>query len=345
MKDWTQSMHGWYYFSHVPLSRTQQEPLHNTYSDVVKVDVPPPTFEGGYQLPTVGKVSLVCELAMLVDGEHNPNQAKAAAAAVSASVPPNPYTYTNNVWQFVGHIDTTNTASQFQDPKGAPIKDAFEYILEGRKGHVLHIGSLRSKPQSISYIHLEIPHNDWDQQPFAGPTHLNRPPRDQSEVSPSHTSPNMDPSDLRRGEELVPTLNHILCQSCREIARPHVLMSKPNKKDDGFATAAMSQRNKTYKAWEKSIVDALKQDQNKSIVILEVGADRKMDPSRAYSEKTYKLLKTAKCTFVRLCNFNLETKGKPAAENPNSISILGQPIASLQALERAVNERIKKITK
>ena len=437
MAGWTQASNGWYYFSNVPLSRTQQEPLHNSYSDFVQIDFPQPVAPslssygaggvGGFApvssaeglLPLRGMVSIVCEAVMLAEGEHvPPAYAKAMAAAAagphsssSASaaaggLPPNPYVYTNNVWQMVGTIDTSAAAVARglpELPKGSAAAAAaqanpsshrgggahggrgegamFEYVLEGRRGHVLHIGALRSDPRRIVYLRLEVPHQDWPAAPGGVPSRLVRPMRDSSGAgassaayggddsfsgSPTAASPYGSGSgagfgsSVRGGgcgggggssdDQLVPTLNHILCLGCRELARPYILMTRTGpggRKDDGFASSVMAQRTRAFKAWEKSIVDALKQDQNKSIVMIEVGADRKMDPSRAYSEKTYKLLKTAKCTFVRLCPFNLETKAKtgPSGDSANRIAIVCSPIAGLQAIERAVNERIKKITK
>ena len=389
MDRWSQGDNGWYYFSNVQLQQVLQEPLNNTYLDGIKVPFPIPKAAtvtapqtpitadlspavdalGGpgskaaptpavpafpSRLPVSGTVSFVVEIVLdpFSTGEdHSPLPHDKMPGATAY-----PYLHTTDTWQLAGHIDTSLDAikSSIPDMKGVAPKDPIEYILQGRKGHCIRIGSLRSNPRAITYVNFEVPvKGEKELGSWESPTHITtlKTPSPSVAMRMGHPSSPFANSVLSprtpttaSSTELVPTLNHILCKYCREQARPFVNMSKPGSKDTGFASACMAQRSRQFKIWEKAIIDGLKSDPNKSIVLLEVGCERKPDVARAYSEKTFKLLKTAKCTFVRLSKDDLTVKKQtsPASDNPNSIAIVGDPINSLNAIETAVNERIRK---
>lgn len=385
MDTWSQGSNGWYYFSNVQLQQVLQEPVNNTYLDAIRIPFPvPPTATNDSQrsaadaiggpstkptahnnnnlpprLPVKGTVSFVVEIVLdpAATGEDH--------APLPADKMPGPGAYpflhTIDTWQLAGELDTSPEAIRAGIPevKGAAVKDPFEYVLLGRKGHCIRIGSLRSNPRAVLYVALEVPvRGEKEMGVWEAPAYVSRltTPSPSTVLkmgqptSSTFTGSAMSPRTPHAGsgagqqQELVPALNHILCKYCRELARPFVNMSKPGAKDGGYAAGSMLQRTRQFKVWEKALIDSLKSDPNKSVVLLEVGCERKVDVARTYSEKTFKLLKTAKCTFVRLSKEDLTVKktSGPTSDSPNSIAIVGDPINALTSIESAVNERIRK---
>lgn len=145
---------------------------------------------------------------------------------------------------------------------------------------------------------------------------------------------------------LVPSPNHILCSNCHGIARPHVLMTRPPLvKDDQFLLLPMQQRVKAVKLWEKHMSEIIKADPNKSLVIIEVGGDRRMDPSRAYGEKMFKALKGSRCSYIRICAQSLDAKAAAGAKDGAGQAMLQlemSSIVALTAIDRLISDKMRK---
>ena len=236
-------------------------------------------------------------------------------------------------------------------------RDAAEYVLETNlrydllpvkmpdaplvQQYVVKLGVPRAHPQRLRYLSLEVPCAEACEN--ARPTFVARCREEKPSAAAlaaraaAGSAGGGTASLLSRGQKdavkrpPIPAVNHILCEACHGIGRPFVLMSKPGVKDEGFAQGFLAARTKQYKAWEKAMMEALKQDSNKSLVILEVGCDRRMDPARAYSEKTFKTLKSGKVTFVRIAPYSLETK-KGGQDPPANQVTLEMPV--VQAITR-----------
>jgi hypothetical protein len=142
----------------------------------------------------------------------------------------------------------------------------------------------------------------------------------------------------------VPAPNHILCAACHGVARPYVLMTRPPAiRDEFFLQAPLQARLKAVRTWEKLMSEAVKTDQNKALVIVEVGGDRRMDPSRAYGEKLYKTMKASRCIYVRISPVALDVKaGKKEEATASFINVTMSAITALTSIDRMISDRIRK---
>jgi hypothetical protein len=327
----------------------------------------PPPQVPALHLPPKCRFSVVCETVVFDNpdapqpkpaGAAPPPKKKDEAAATETST----VDCTKNVWQLCGILTAptpTELADESQFKKNPPPDTVFEYILEDRHRHVVKIGCLRSDPTAVKYIEIESPcDEDVDPTPNIVTTCV----RKQDAAPDTRNSESFaaflqtvrgggrgggEKDGASDGRSPMPTPNHILCVNCHDVARPYVQMSKPGIKDEGFCSAILAQRAKLYKAWEKGMMDALKQDQNCSVVLLELGADKKMEPLRAYAEKTFKQLKSSKCTMIRISPHNLEQKkagsGGGGADAQNLIGLQTPVIQGLTAIERLLVEKMRKI--
>jgi hypothetical protein len=312
-----------------------QEPVQNKLIDVAHIPFQmdasgKPTFE----LPDEALISVVCET--IVQTDALPADTDKALRAALHDKNGNPCSHGSNVWQLVGRFKKLPfTESEFK------AKENVEYILVGREHHALKIGVPKATPGQVSYMQLQIPCEDLVIRPVPSHTKLVVVP---AEVAPavSQRLGGRDESNLRPP---APTPNHLMCVGCHDVARPYVLMARPGVKDEGFCQSQLAARTKAFKAWEKLMMDALKADPNKSLVILEVGCDKRMDPARSYSEKTFKVLKQSRCTFVRVSTQDLEAKAKGGGEAEATNYIVAQisPQQGLQIIDRAVSERLRKL--
>jgi hypothetical protein len=232
------------------------------------------------------------------------------------------------VWQVTGRLDLLSDVSAVPKENEQKSKDFVEYYLETQQRYLIRVGVRRTEPDMIAYMQFEIPCEE--------PAALRRC----TETTHPRPARTVTPAALRPP---VPTQNHVLCSGCHGVARPFVLMNRPGaSKDDGFCQAALATRSKTFKTWEKAMTDALKQDTNKSIVILEVGCDKRMDVSRSYAEKTFKSLKSGKCTFVRIAPTPLDTKKGGATQEANAIALEVGVVSGLTQIDRLIGDKMRK---
>ncbi|CUG77979.1 Hypothetical protein, putative [Bodo saltans] len=290
------------------------------------------------ELAPSSTISIMIETVIEVPLIPPPEGAKAPPPLPAGSCP----TRFVNTWQLVGKLAT----SAFSDAefKG---KDALEYILIGRDHHGVRIGVDKSRPNVVRYMDFQCPSTKQDeslddthiggQLGAAFVSHVNFI-KERREVSVAPTTSSSSPAEERPP---IPAPNHQLCANCHDVARPFVLMSKPGKKDEGFCHGLQAARVKQVKAWEKSMTDCLKTDNTKSIVMLELGCDRKADPVKQYSEKTFKTLKQSKCTHVRISTQDLEAKAKKGGEEGNAIVLVTNPTQALVTLDNLLGERLR----
>jgi hypothetical protein len=292
------------------------------------------------ELSSNSTVSIIVETVIEVPLIPPPEGAKAPPPLPAGSCP----TRFVNTWQLVGKLATSNfSEAEF---KG---KETLEYILLGRDHHGVRIGVDKVRPNIVRYMDFQCPsttqYESIDEPHKGGQlgaafvSHVNfiKERREVSAVAPSSAS-----GAALDDRPPIPAPNHQLCANCHDVARPFVLMSKPGKKDEGFCHGLQAARVKQVKAWEKSMTDCLKSDNTKSIVMLELGCDRKADPVKQYSEKTYKTLKQSKCTHVRISTQDLEAKAKKGGEEGNAIVLVTNPTQALVALDNLLGERLRK---
>jgi hypothetical protein len=327
---WSQGKKGLFYFSNITHRQTMQEPVHSKLIDVLHIPFP----VDGNGKPTVelqdeALVSVMCET--IIQPEAMPADTDKALRAALHDKNGNPCSYGSNVWQLIGKFKKLPfTESEF---KG---KEALEYILVGREHHALKIGVSKQATGKVCYMQLQSPCDDMAPQTVPSHTKLKAVP-----VDPAPQAAATRKEDHRPP---APTPNHLMCVGCHDVARPYVLMARPGCKDDGFCQSQLAARTKVFKAWEKLMMDAIKADSNKSLVILEVGCDKRMDPARGYSEKTFKVMKQSRCTFIRLSSQDLETKAKGGeAEAANYIVAQISPQQGLSIMDRAISERLRKL--
>ena len=308
----------------------------------------------GFRLPQHGTISVVCETVVCPPADAAPKQPPPGKRAQEETAPPCPATYTGNVWQLTGTLTPPDFTDIHEFKKNPPPDAIFEYVLEDRLRHVVKIGVLRSDPTLIKYVEVESP---CDEETAPTPTVVTKCARVPEDVGATrgdsfafmdrHRDRSPRAGDVKADPKSrpMPTPNHILCVHCHDVARPYVLMTKPGVKDENFCTGQLAQRTKAFKLWEKQMIEAMKQDNNKSLVLLEVGADKKADPCRNYAEKTFKSLKSSKCTMVRISPHNLEAKAKGGAgqqEQPNHIALQTPIVQGLIAIERLLVEKMRK---
>lgn len=343
LDSWVQGYKGWLYFSNQTARHTMQEPTHDTLIDVVHIPFPlNADGVGDVQLPDQCQISIIVET--VLDLPNMPPVAEgknAPAPSPSASVGQGTPCRFVNTWQVVGNF----TKNSFADAefKG---KDNVEYVLVGRDHHGVRVGVAKSAPDCVRYMQVQcpaIPHYEQLDGTAAGDPSLGSAFVTHVAFTKQTVAPERKTLDAGGKERPpVPSPNHQMCTSCHDIARPFVLMAKAGVKDDGFCHGLMAARMKNLKNWEKLMSDAMKADTSKSIVILEVGCDKKVDAARSYSEKTFKTLKQSKCTFVRLSSQDLETKAKGGAEEGNSIVLVTNPTQALVTIDNALNDRMRK---
>lgn len=314
---------------------TDGDAIAQSTSAVAEADEP-------LELPSNCTVSIVCETVLEVASIPVPDGAKPPPLPPQGSSCPTRFV---NTWQLVGKLATsTFMETEF---KG---KETVEYILLGRDHHGVRIGVDKTKPSLVRYMDFQCPSTKLEeslddlnsgQLGAAFVSHVSFVKERQLAAPSDAVAASLggkNPSD----RPPIPAPNHQLCANCHDVARPFVLMSKPGKKDEGFCHALQAARVKQVKAWEKSMMDCLKTDNTRSIVMLELGCDRKADPVKQYSEKTFKTLKQSKCTHVRISTQDLETKAKKGGDEGNAIALVTNPIQALVALDNLLGERLRK---
>lgn len=331
--NWKQGNRGLFYFANVSPTSSMTEPLHDTIIDVVRIPLLSDNGEP-FQLPSKPcRISVVCETVVQTK-EMPPEDSKQPASA--AGIPEH---VVCNTWQLVGTLEPhTFTEVEFK------AADVVEYVLVGRKHHGVKIGVPKQTPRQMAYVELQLPSNgEHVRDPLSEGISRVR----HTIVPAAAVKPNNNNSTSHRVEAdrpPCPVPNHVMCVGCHDVARPFVLMVKAagGNKDPGFLQSYAGARMKEFKGWEKLMMEALKLDSSRSIVLLEVGADKKMDCSRAYSEKTFKTLKQSKCTFIRICSQDLDSGKGAKAEEANSISITMNPVQGLITLDGLLNERARR---
>ena len=335
---WRQGKNGVFYFSHVAARQTMQEPIHSAFIDVIHIPFPSDASgKPSIELPDDATISVICET--VIHHDALPGDTDKALKAALHDRNGNPCSYTSNVWQLVGKLKKLSFSES--DFKG---KESVEYILAGREHHALKIGVPKQTPTKVLYLQLQSPCEDLAPKSFPSHTTLRSVP-----VAPEALA--APASAAARREEAMslrppaPTPNHLMCVGCHDVARPYVLMARPGIKDDGFCQSILAARTKAFKTWEKLMTDAMKADPSRSLVILEVGCDKKMDPARSYSEKTFKVLKQSRCTCIRITNQDLEAKAKGGGEQEAANYIVAQigVQQGLSIIDRAITERMRKL--
>ena len=372
-----QGSKGKYYFSHVKPKETQQEPEHMKIQDHITIDFP----ANGFYLPQKSKISVVCESVIRSDYlkqfESNKDVSMIRNTSSCAGAKQNPYVYTDHVWQMVGHLEVTAAPSLVKVQKQGyglnsqtPVTAAdtiYEYQLESNlrydlmrnapigskpvQSYCVKIGVPKNDTRKILYVKLVVPCAERDDSAVSSPSFVSKC------VEQSHlVAPNEEENPLlmalrhRKNTIECPAPNHILCNMCHGMGRPYVLMSKPASngmpavKDDIFCTSALKQREKLYKEWEKEMTNIVKKDKDKPLVILEIGCDRKMDVTRAYSEKAFKLLKNSHCHFVRITPFPIDQKKKSAGmpTPTNEITVELPSVQALSQIDQILSEKARK---
>ena len=331
---WGQGERGLYYFSHLGIRSTMQEPLHDSLVDMAYVQFPTDEATGTplKELPSKGRISIVCET--VIHNDSVPAPEKKGELTLPRDPNGNGCNCSIHCWQVAGEF--RKLPFNESEYKG---KDVVEYVLIGRNHHGVRIGVPRNKPDGVLYMLFQLPCAETVPPSINTTWH----------VAHCRFSKKLKPVEPSKEEKEggkpppVPTPNHQMCVGCHDVARPYVNMAKPGTKDDGFCASLLAARTKALKAWEKSMMDSMKQDSSKAIVILEVGGDKKMDPARAYSEKTFKTLKQSRCTFVRITNQDLEAKQKGGGEAAaNYIAVQCSPIQGLSVMDAVVNEKMRK---
>lgn len=348
LDEWTQGRRGWYYFSNQASRQTMHDPITDTDIDVVHLQFPADG-EDALELPDGCRISIMCET--VIDTHRMPAEGSAgrgAAAAASSNSSKDATTSSCrfvNSWQVVGDFQH----GTFSDPEFKN-KDNVEYVLIGREHHGVRVGVLKQAPTRVQYIRVQLPATTQSEQLGSGAvgdalgsafvSHCRASV--EKVVAQSGRGLAADSNANKKEKPPLPVPNHILCANCHDVARPFVLMSKPGMKDEGFCHALLAARTKQLKAWEKLMTESIKSDTSKSVVILELGGDRKVDAARSYSEKTFKTLKQSKCTFVRISSQDLETKGKKGGEEGNSVVLVMNPTQALVTLDNLLGERLRK---
>uniref|UniRef100_A0A7S1IT43 Uncharacterized protein n=1 Tax=Eutreptiella gymnastica TaxID=73025 RepID=A0A7S1IT43_9EUGL len=355
---WDQGKGGRYYFSYVPVMKTHVDPSTVMY-DTIRIDVPDGAMIMEDTLPTIGKISCVVECCELPepkskakedpkDKKKKKDEPKVNLADIKLDPVLEPTQY--SATQIIGRIMTKSlkqiTASpgkidlaasqQLSRANLASMKnetinsDVFEYRLTTKKGHVLSIGARYSDPRTIRYIEIEVPISDAaDRDLLRSSVHCEM--KVMPEVDLATT--NRLAAKKKKKSKPRPVPNHQLCINCGECARPNVVMDP--KKD----IRAINPPKKPYQTWEGIMAKQLR-NTGGSLVILEMGCEKKPDASRKLSEKLYKLCKNSgRCTFVRLSTEDLEKKGKAGAgEGDKMVSIVGPVLNSLMLIDRRMME-------
>eukprot|EP00760_Papus_ankaliazontas_P001103 PhM_4_TR10386/c0_g1_i2/m.31074 len=355
---WHQGAGGRFYFSNVKLTTTLREPETESEYDVITIPVPG---ECDFRVPYNGRVSVVCET---IVNEHErvkvdtDKDRRGPAHPADGSV--NPYTYTKNVWQMFGSIEGQTPDKCLIVPGDSP---TLEYMLYTRKFHGLRFGTDRkNNTRRVNYITVDSPALEATPHTVglgslrtltaaeldarAGLLAATTRPTSGG-VSSSNTAMQSVYGHHTRDDKPKPPRpvpNHLMCVECHGIARPHVLMSAGGRRDDGICQTAVSTRQKQFKTWEKAMLEIVKQDSSRALVILELGCEKRTEPCKTYSERIFKQTKSQRSTFIRISTQNLETKkssGGGGDKADNYIVIVDTVVHALNQIDKIFLQKKK----
>eukprot|EP01006_Ploeotia_vitrea_P030133 TRINITY_DN62595_c0_g1_i1.p1 TRINITY_DN62595_c0_g1~~TRINITY_DN62595_c0_g1_i1.p1 ORF type:complete len:916 (+),score=110.56 TRINITY_DN62595_c0_g1_i1:35-2782(+) len=376
--DWSQGDGGKFFFSYVPVVETTKDPF-DVYYDHVKI--PFPTDEYREDIPKRGKISCVVECVIMPepaeDATPKPDPKKGKKKKkTQPSVKPRPIDEPTRycTYQMVGRLNTSrkdrksagsvmsaqsgqsrstvdissNSASKHtvEEEEG----EAFEYRISSHKGHILKLGVNATASRTLKYIALELPIVTPGQQHIG----VRREPADTKPLSTFMSSEFafMDYRQRRGSAEAGkgskknskkkprPIPNHQLCQFCKDLARPHVLMNKQDIR-------CVPIPKKPYMQWERAMLEDLKLDGGKSVVILELGCEKKTDQCHKHAERIYKLTKNSqRSTLIRVSKNPIEAKksgGISFGQGAETQITIGENVVlALGGIDRAIQDRTRR---
>eukprot|EP00668_Euglena_longa_P001172 GGOE01001394.1.p1 GENE.GGOE01001394.1~~GGOE01001394.1.p1 ORF type:complete len:806 (+),score=268.11 GGOE01001394.1:87-2504(+) len=346
---WEQGRGGRYYFSYVPVSVTHVDP-DGVCFDTMHIEFPADALEK--TLPKRGKVSVIVECCEYPEpkpressdtkrGDKKKKDETVVPTYVKLDPILEPVQY--SACQLIGRFSHPTFRRAELPQSNVPYRandfpvfrteqpDDFVYTMTTRKGHVVDIGSNYNDPSTIRYVELEIPvFGPESRDLLHGPIRHELVPAMEEKLSPSHK---VQQQQQKKKKKPHPVPNFQRCVTCGELARPNVVMDP--KKD----IRAVQPSKKPYQQWETAMSKALR-NQGSSLVILEMGCEKKVDVSRKLSEKLFKLVKSSgRCTFIRLATEDLEKKAKSGqADADKMINMIGNIQQSLSNIDHRMQE-------
>ena len=137
--------HNCFFFSHVPIRVSQQEPIKNQMHDVITIQFPKAGPHCVRLPPTGGLLSLVCESAVgpepvTAAKDIKPAAQKTITTSPQAGVASNPITYGGHMFQIAGSFPPHHVTASHPDVRNRDTKEVIELILETRKRYTVKIG-------------------------------------------------------------------------------------------------------------------------------------------------------------------------------------------------------------
>jgi hypothetical protein len=352
---------GRWYFSYVPITETHTDPDGNQY-DTIHVEFP---YTEEEHIPKRGKVSVIaecCEFPEPIVKKEDPNAKKDKKKKEEAEVwrrldpIPEPVQYTT--FQLVGRIGlkskhTSNASMSLSDTqtqslrgpghKAPPVEEEgedFEYVIATKQGHILKLGARHANPRAIKYLEMECPLPEPRNRNFmefgcrracfeekadrASGSLFGGPDRRMSQPANAYKA--------TRKRRPRPVANHQMCIFCRTLARPNVVMDQ--KKD----IRVVNPPKKFYTNWEGAMLKKLKYTGGScSLVILELGCEKKLDATRKLSERVYKLTKNSqRSTHIRISADDISVKKGAFGESEKVITIVDNVLNALLHIDRCM---------
>ena len=338
---WSQGVGGRYYFNFVQARGIFQEPSKKRFVDIVRIPFPRGDKEGRTKATIL---PANCRISTVVECFIGPKEvAKATKGGETLPTVANPFK--RICFQLVGSLSAPEHVGSSAPPTTAlaqvnvPITESekiCEHILETSQKtlHCMKIGVPTKSCREVVYMEWEIA---CDDELPVQTEDVATVRRHEATASAAMTQAFLvKKRELKKGTAPRPTTNHQLCVACHQIARPRVQMSAKDPSVIPFT-------KKNYAAWEKSVMEQMKQSDSNRLLVLELGCTKKMDAVRRHSEGCWKKVKNSgRASFVRIATEDLESKKGAGGSGDGYLAIQGDPKESLKRLDRMLSDKIRK---